>query len=212
MCIKIGSCCQWVGEYQCDEMSCIFFSAREYYLTPHKIKINKRYFSPLWGTALSLMWYSNIVCTSYISPLFSFPLSSYLTEHFFPSPCFCSCLPSSPSVLAPPPLPLFSPFTACYLHHAVDCFCPLGVSTCLILHSAMQLCVNQSPHLCQHLLFWRWLPSPLFFFLSFLMFSSPVLPSFLPYRAPASCHNYQLRQHISPLLSPHTCTHTRVNQ
>lgn len=114
----------------------------------------------------------------------------------FPSPCFCSCLPSSPSVLAPPPLPLFSPFTACYLHHAVDCFCPLGVSTCLILHSAMQLCVNQSPHLCQHLLFWRWFPSPLFFCLSFLMFSSPVLPSSLPYRPPASCHNCQLQQHI----------------
>ena len=55
-------------------------------------------------------------------------------------PSFCSYLLSSSQT----PLPLALSCAACYRCSAVDCFCPLGVSTCLILHSDIQLCVNQS--------------------------------------------------------------------
>lgn len=100
------------------------------------------------------MWHKQLFSLSLI-----FSLVLIWPNIFFPR-SFCYRLSSSspiPPPPSPPPPPPLSLFTACYLHSAVDCFCPLGVSTRLILHSAIQPRVSQSPRFCLHFMF-AWTP------------------------------------------------------
>lgn len=114
-----------------------------------------------------LVWHKPL-----LSPFFSFSPQFLSAPNIFLH-SFCS-RPSSSSPFPPlchpnhptPPLPPVCLFTACYLYSAVDCFCPLGVSTRLILHSAIQppcepialflpafhVCTNASLFFCLNLL------------------------------------------------------------